>query len=124
MTDSALTLDPEQRRIVEDTIADHCRIRGWHLHAKSARTQHVHVVVTAPGRDPELVMDQFKAWCTRKLKELERSRRPAGRAIRENWWTQRGSKRSLNDQQCLEEAIRYVLEDQGDPTPRPPATQA
>src|SRR5437667_5485845 len=33
MTEPALTLDVEQRRLVEDTIADHCRIRGWHLHA-------------------------------------------------------------------------------------------
>src|SRR5258707_4270031 len=48
MTESPLTLDVEQRRIVEATIADHCRIRGWRLQAVSARTQHVHVVVTAP----------------------------------------------------------------------------
>src|SRR5689334_24966758 len=48
MTEPALTLNPEQRRTVEKTIADHCRIRGWHLHAVNARTRHVHVVVTAP----------------------------------------------------------------------------
>ena len=53
MTEPPVTLDVEQRRIVEATIADHCRIRGWRLHAVSARTQHVHVVVTAPGRGPE-----------------------------------------------------------------------
>ncbi len=120
MTESALTLDPEQRRLVEDTIAEHCRIRGWCLHIVSCRTQHVHVVVTAPQRDPKIVMDQFKAWCTRHLKELERSRRPADGAIRQNWWTQRGSKRWLNDEKSLEEAIRYVREEQGDPTLRPP----
>src|SRR5260370_31542922 len=51
MTESDLTLDLEQRCLVEDTIADHCRIRGWHLHALNGRTQHVHVVVTAPQRD-------------------------------------------------------------------------
>src|SRR5437899_7489315 len=43
MTEPALTLDLEQRRIVEDTIAAHCRIRGWHLHAVNERCQHVHV---------------------------------------------------------------------------------
>src|SRR5205823_4191361 len=69
MTEDELTLNNEQRKIVEKTIADHCRIRGWHLHAVNCRTQHVHVVVTAPNCDPQGVMDQFKAWCTRHLKE-------------------------------------------------------
>jgi len=69
MTEPELTLDLEQRVIVETTIADHCRIRRWHLHAVKCRTQHVHVVVTAPNRDPDDVMDQLKAWCTRRLKE-------------------------------------------------------
>jgi hypothetical protein len=32
MNEPALTLDDEQRRIVEVTIAAHCRIRGWLLH--------------------------------------------------------------------------------------------
>ena len=122
MTEPALTLDPEQRRIIEDTITDHCRIRGWHLHIVRCRTQHVHVVVTAPGQSPKVVMDQFKAWCTRHLKELERSRRHGSGAIRQNWWTQGGSKRWLNDDKSLGEAVGYVLEEQGDPTPRPPDT--
>ena len=29
MTEPALTLNAEQRLIVEQTIADHCRIRDW-----------------------------------------------------------------------------------------------
>jgi len=74
MTEPPLTLGDEQRRVIEDTIAKHCRIRGWRLHAINARRQHVHVIVTAPGRTPEDVMNQFKAWCTRRLKELEHSR--------------------------------------------------
>src|SRR5438132_7192472 len=49
MTETALTLDAEQRCLVETTIADHCQIRSWRLHVVSGRTQHVHVVVTAPG---------------------------------------------------------------------------
>jgi REP element-mobilizing transposase RayT len=119
MTEPALTLDTEQRRVVEDTIAEHCRIRDWHLHAVNARTQHIHVVVTAPGRNPDDVMDQIKAWCTRRLKELERRRQPAGEKIRQNWWTQRGSKLWLNTTASLEEKTHYVLEEQGEPTPRP-----
>src|SRR5580704_15849931 len=61
MTETELTLDREQRDLVEKTVADHCRLRKWHLHRVSCRTQHVHVVVTSPDRDPNDVMEQFKA---------------------------------------------------------------
>ena len=47
MTEEACLLDTEQRRLVEQTVADHCRIRAWHLHAVNCRTNHLHVVVTA-----------------------------------------------------------------------------
>ena len=72
MTEDACILDLEQRRLVEKTIADHCRIRGWELHAVNCRTNHLHVVVTA-DRDADTVREQFKAWCTRKLKEQQRT---------------------------------------------------
>jgi REP element-mobilizing transposase RayT len=117
MTEPALTLDTCQRAVVERTITDHCRIRGWTLHAVNCRTRHVHVVVTAPGRKPDMVMEQFKAWCTRRLKERDQARGPAGEPLRTNWWTQGGSKRWLNDTTSLDEAVHYVLECQGDPTP-------
>ena len=91
MKEGSLTLDHEQRDMVEKTIADHCRHRGWHLHRVSCRTQHVHVVVTAADRDPNDVMEQFKAWCTRRLKELDRKR--ATQPQRAKWWTEGGSKR-------------------------------
>jgi hypothetical protein len=100
------------------SIAVHCQIRGWHLHAVHARTKHVHVVVTAPGRNPEDVMDQFKVWCTRKLKERERLLGAAGNCVRRNWWTQRGSKRWINNNDDLCAANQYVVEEQGEPTPR------
>jgi hypothetical protein len=51
MTEPELKLDAEQRDIVEKTVADHCRVRRWHLHAVKCRTQHVHRVVTAPNFD-------------------------------------------------------------------------
>jgi REP element-mobilizing transposase RayT len=117
MTEEVLTLDREQRHLVEKTITDHCRHRNWILHRASCRTQHVHVVVTAADRDPNEVMEQFKAWCTRRLKELEqrrfaKSRKPPGR---EKWWTEGGSKRRLYDEGSVEDAIRYVAEDQDRP---------
>lgn len=42
-----LTLDAEQRDIVEKTVANHCRFRRRQLHVVNCRTQHVHLVVTA-----------------------------------------------------------------------------
>jgi REP element-mobilizing transposase RayT len=117
MTELHLILDDQQRQTVERTIEDHCRIRGWHLHAVSCRTNHVHVVVTAHDRHPEEIMDQLKAWCTRTLKAEDRSRSLAGSMGRSKWWTQRGSKRWLNDQASLEAAICYVQECQNS---RPP----
>jgi hypothetical protein len=75
-------------------------------------------VVTA-DRNPDEVRDQFKAWCTRKLKELEKVRRSrAGelpslpRRVREKWWAERGSRRYIGDEDSLEAVIRYVLEGQ------------
>jgi hypothetical protein len=101
-------LDVEQRRLVEAIIAKHCALRGWHLHVVNCRTTHVHVVVTA-GPRPEVVRDQFKAWCTRHLKALQRAGNPdLSQPVRLHWGTEGGSQRWLNDEESLAAAIRYV----------------
>ena len=104
MKESPFILSREDRDIVEQTIAKHCEIRGWNLHTARARTNHVHVVVTAPGYKPETVRDQFKAWCTRKLKPTHPGR--------ERFWTEGGSRRWINHENDLEAAIVYVNEAQ------------
>ena len=120
MTEDACRLDAEQRIIVEDTVKDHCRIRGWELHTVNARSNHVHAVVAA-NEAPKIVRNQLKAWCTRNLKENVRNRsrvracgpRSNGNApIRKKWWTEGGSIRLLDDEVSLESAILYVLEGQ------------
>jgi REP element-mobilizing transposase RayT len=114
MTEDACILDDEQRITVERQIAETCRIRGWKLHAVNCRTNHVHFVVTAPLA-PKIVRNQLKAWCTRRLKELEAKRRgltTKSSSIRENWWAERGSQRFLNDEESLEAAILYVRDGQ------------
>lgn len=108
MTEPACTLDKQERDVVEQTIAEHCQIRGWKVHAVNCRSNHVHVVVSA-DRHPKEVRDQFKAWCTRKLKALQRSR---STNRREKCWAERGSQRYLGDEKGLEAAIYYVLEGQ------------
>ena len=112
MREAPCTLSEDQRKVVEETIRKHCEIRGWHLHVVNCRTNHVHAVVTAPV-SPAVVMEQFKAWGTRKLKERQQTvlNLPAGQ-IRLNWWTEDGSKRYLNDLASLDAAILYVRDGQ------------
>jgi hypothetical protein len=112
MTEDACRLDKRQRKLVESTIADHCRIRGWTLYAVNCRTCHVHVVVAAEVA-PDQVRRQLKAWCARRLKELERRLGSASHEAaprRRQWWSERGSRRFINDESSLEAAIRYVIE--------------
>jgi REP element-mobilizing transposase RayT len=105
MSDPPVTLDERQRAIVQETIRAHCGVRGWQLHAINARTNHVHVVVTAVGTDPDTVMNQFKAWCSRRLNE--QGARKSGR-----WWTKNGSTTWINDEGYFRSAVAYVLEGQ------------
>ncbi|MDY0168474.1 MAG: hypothetical protein RBS80_18135 [Thermoguttaceae bacterium] len=108
MTEQAVMLDDSQRLLVDQTVAEHCLIRNWKLHAVNCRTNHCHVVVTALDYEGEEVRDQFKAWCTRKLKELERSRHGGVETSREHWWTRKGSVRYLFDEESLAAAIEYT----------------
>jgi len=105
MREDAIVLDPEQRIIVERTVAEHCAIRKWNLHAVHCRTNHVHAVVTAPGSGIAILREQFKAWCTRKLKEQSDSGR-------KNWWTERGWDEYIDDDAALAEVIEYVRDRQ------------
>jgi REP element-mobilizing transposase RayT len=121
--------DQEQREEVQRQIGETCRIRGWELLAVNCRSNHVHVVV-AVTRNPKIIRDQMKAWCTRRLKELElklqqsrprlhfgllsdakaQENREQSQTIRENWWAERGSQRIIYDLQGLDAAILYVRE--------------
>ena len=104
MKESAYDLCADARSLVDETIRRHCDVRGWQLHALNVRTNHVHVVVTATSYRPETVRDQFKAWCSRRLRE-------AG-SERTNFWTEGGSCRWINQEDEMEPAVLYVSEAQ------------
>ena len=106
MKESAFTMSAEQRTLVDETIRRHCEIRQWFLHALNVRTNHVHVIATAAGYAPETVREQFKSWCSRRLKEVEPTR------SRSRFWTEGGSRRWINREENLEAAIVYVMEAQ------------
>jgi REP element-mobilizing transposase RayT len=112
LEEEPVVLTQRQRAIVEKTIAEHCRIRGWILHAVNARSNHIHVVVTA-DKDADAVMDQFKAWCSRKLSDDAGLTEPvAYKAGRRRWFTEGGDKEIIDNESYLENAIHYVKEGQ------------
>jgi REP element-mobilizing transposase RayT len=106
MSEDAAILSDHRRRLVERTIADHCIHRRWTLYAVNCRSNHVHVVVSAPDQPVNLPREQFKSWCTRKLIDEAKA---SGLATRRNWWTQRGWDSLIYDENGLAEAVDYVL---------------
>ena len=104
---SPVTFNWKQRKCIEETIGDVCEYNKWILHAVNARTQHVHVVVTAI-KQPETVMNSLKSWCTRKLREkglIADGIKP---------WSRHGSTLYLWEQKALHDTCRYVIEFQDD----------
>ena len=107
LTTAPVVLNRRQRRLVESAIREVCEYRSYFLHAASVRTNHVHVVVAAPCK-PEHVMDSFKSYATRKLREknlIGHDVKPSAR---------HGSTRYLWTAEEMERAIDYVINGQGD----------
>ena len=112
MAEPAVILSDTQRALIENTIRRHCEIRSWQLHAANARTTHVHVVVST-DREPDEVMNQLKAQCSRVLSDAAGLKeRVAKKAGRRRWFTEGGDKEEIHDEEHLRNAIRYVLEGQ------------
>lgn len=109
MAGCTASFDPESRRIISQTIIDHCRHRSWELLAVNARSNHVHVVVRFAGVNPETMMGQFKAWASRRLRE-------AGKVGPEDKvWTHHGSTRYIWKEHEIEGAVQYVMDGQDVP---------
>lgn len=65
-------LDSAERIAVETACRNHSEHRSWKLWAVNARTNHVHVVVSASTHKGIVVRDQLKANCTRAIRELNK----------------------------------------------------
>ena len=101
-----VSLNRAQRAAVRSAIEEVCEHREYSLYTMNVRTNHVHVVVGAAVA-PEHVMDSFKSYATRKLRQtnlLERNIKP---------WSRHGSTRYLWTEEQLTEAIEYVMLGQG-----------
>ncbi len=104
-----VVLSGEQQILVHDAIVGVCEHKCWKLLALGVRTNHVHVVVGAPRQPPESVMQLFKSWATRRLRESGTIRADAP------LWTRHGSTRYIWNNSGLHEAIDYVLNQQDNP---------
>lgn len=99
-------LDERQRRVVEEAITEVCHHRSCSLHAVNARSNHVHAVVSAQCK-PEPIINAFKSYSTRKLREsllLSQETSP---------WSRGKSRRYLWKPSHVALAIEYVLYGQG-----------
>jgi REP element-mobilizing transposase RayT len=101
-------LDGHCRTAVLEALREVCRYRGWNLVAAHVRSSHVHVVAEAEV-PPEKVMNDCKAYATRALNLLE------GEESGRTRWARHGSTRWLWNDRDVREAIRYVVEEQGEP---------
>ena len=107
MRQGAIVFNKNQRRKVEEAIEEVCVYRNYTLQAINCRTNHLHVVVSAQSK-PEPIMNTFKSYATRKLRELNLV--DSNNRI----WALKGSRRYLWKPRHVSLAIEYVLYGQGD----------
>lgn len=108
MLQDPYVLDQAGRDIVLEALQSHCAHRGWYLLAAHVRSNHVHAIVEAETR-PERIMNEFKSYASRELNRF-RSDGPDRRR-----WARHGSTRWLWKDEDVREALRYVVEEQGEP---------
>lgn len=101
MKGEVVLLNAAQRARVEKVCREHAEHRGWVLHAVSARSNHVHLLVAADGK-AQKVRDQFKANATRVLRE-------APDPIKnEKVWTRGGDCEIVDGDDDLEQVVLYI----------------
>ena len=98
--------DTAKRLVVQQAIQGVCDHNGWTLRALNVRTNHVHVVVSIGAVPPEVAMNHFKAWSTRRLREAGLMGASA------KVWTRHGSTRYLWTEDQITHACHYVVHGQ------------
>jgi REP element-mobilizing transposase RayT len=107
----AILLGPAERSVVENAVREVCRVRGYSLHAVNVRTNHAHVVASS-SNSPERLMNTFKAYSTRALREARLADMEA------KVWSRHGSTRYLWTEDHIALAVDYVVNGQGDELPK------
>lgn len=108
MDQAPYVLHEASRSAVLEAIRDVCRYREWRLLAAHVRSTHVHVVAETEDQ-PEKAMNAFNSYASRRLSndgvDVPGRKR----------WSRHGSTRWLFQQADVVAAIRYVVEQQGQP---------
>ena len=102
------SMDRARRTCVLSAIVEVCEFKAWHLHAAHVREEHAHAVVSA-ALAPERIIIALKARSTRMLNQAGLD------SVDRKRWARGGSRRYLWTEQQVKEAIRYILEEQGEP---------
>jgi REP element-mobilizing transposase RayT len=105
-----MTFDADVRAAIEAAVAEVCAFRKWILHACHARTNHVHIVLTAEATTAKVLHD-LKAMATRRVRELGLI--PPGRPL----WAEHGSTVYLWHEEDVVAAGDYTVTGQGFPLP-------
>jgi REP element-mobilizing transposase RayT len=108
MKQAPFKLDRDSGTVVLEALREVCSYRSWNLLAAPIRSEHLHAIVEAEV-PPEKVMNDFKSDASRALNRLDYKDRDRRR------WARHGSKRWLWKDQDVREAMRYVVEEQGEP---------
>ena len=99
-------ISPRVRAELEPAFEEVCEHRGWAILALNIRFEHIHVVVAAQDQ-PEKVLGAFKAYGTRRLRELGLVDADA------RVWARHGSTRLLTTESAVFAAIDYTANRQG-----------
>ncbi len=99
------SLATKSRTTVLSAIFEVCRHRNWCLLAAHVKTNHVHAVIEAEAR-PEILMNALKPKASRGLNQTSPARKR---------WARHGSTRYLWNDKDVQNAIRYIIDEQGDP---------
>jgi REP element-mobilizing transposase RayT len=104
MNGPPIYLDLEKAEALLAQFQETAGFRGWTLRAVAIMANHFHLVVEVPDDPaPRKLLADFKAYGSRTLN------RRYGKPPSETWWTDKGSKRKLRDEQAVANAIHYVL---------------
>ena len=101
-------MDQADRTAVLAAVQEHCAYRGWKLWAAHVRSNHVHVIVESDVR-PEKIMNEFKSYSSRELNRFLNGTSERRR------WARHGSTRWLRKDQDVKDALKYVIDEQGEP---------
>ena len=116
MAQPPYAMDGSRREAVLASLRERCSERHWCLLAAHVRSNHVHIVVETEVR-PERVMNDLKSYASRCLNRMGLEEPTRKR------WARHGSTRWLWKRENVLAAIRYVVDQQGDPMAVFEATQ-